>query len=80
MALFAVVFTVCRIVWLPIMMKQMANAGLPWSDVRMMGVAAFYGLNWFWYAKILRILVRGVLGLSDTEEVEVEKKPKQKKA
>ena len=58
-ALFGMVFTLCRIVWLPVMMKQLRNAGLPWSDVRLLGMIAFYCLNLYWYWKIIAILFAG---------------------
>lgn len=74
MALFAIVFTACRIVWLPILMQHVASAGLPWTDIRMLGMMAFYGLNLIWYYKILRILVQGVCGLSPSDAEEAKKK------
>lgn len=60
-AAFALVYTLCRIVWIPIIMHQMHQLGMPWTDVRILGVASFYGLNLFWYYKILKILVDGLL-------------------
>lgn len=61
-ALFAVVFTCCRMLWLPVMYRQLLAAGMPWNDGRMLVFAAFYGLNAYWYAKILRILYKGARG------------------
>ncbi|CAB9527294.1 expressed unknown protein [Seminavis robusta] len=55
--LFAIVFTLCRIIWLPIMMLQLRDHDLPWNDIRLIIVMAFYALNLFWYAKILRIII-----------------------
>jgi hypothetical protein len=42
-ALFALVFTLCRIVWLPIMMRQLIKEGFPWTDLRFLVIVAFYG-------------------------------------
>jgi hypothetical protein len=60
--LFAVVFTLCRILWIPVMMKQLRDHGMEWTDVRLIMVAAFYGLNWYWYAQIIRLFVDGLRG------------------
>ena len=62
--LFALSFTLCRIVWIPIMMKQLVEGTpegdkLEPTDVPVILVGLFYLLNWFWYLKILRILVTG---------------------
>lgn len=59
--LFAVMFTLCRIIWIPIMMMQLRDHGMEWTDIRLIIVMAFYGLNWFWYTKILKILIDGLL-------------------
>jgi hypothetical protein len=66
-ALFATVYTLCRIVWLPIMMNQLYNAGMAWTDPPFLGVMAFYALNVWWYGKILKILVEGVTGKAKKE-------------
>jgi hypothetical protein len=55
--LFAVTFTLCRIIWIPFMMHQLLDDGMPWKDPRLLVLVVFYGLNWFWYSKILRLLV-----------------------
>jgi TLC domain len=68
-ALFGLAFTLCRIVWVPIMAIQLhRQGGLPWSDVRILGVAAFYCLNLYWYYKIIRILVTGGKDESATKD------------
>lgn len=41
------------------MMRQLTTAGLPLTDVRLVVLAAFYGLNCFWYVKMLKIAVQG---------------------
>jgi hypothetical protein len=55
-ALFAIVYTLCRIIWIPILIRQLVSAGMSWRDPRLVGLLAFYGLNLFWYYKILRIM------------------------
>jgi hypothetical protein len=69
---FAVAFTVVRIIWVPVMFRQCLDAGMTLSfrnplrtDPVLCGLAAFYGLNLFWYHKILRILVKNALGKDD---------------
>lgn len=62
--LFAVVYTVCRVVWLPVMMMQLYSRGMAVSDPIIVILTAFYGLNLFWYYKIVRILLRGIKGES----------------
>jgi len=58
--LFAIVYTGCRILWVPYMMKELVDAGMdPYRDARFLCLLAFYGLNCFWYYKILRIIVTG---------------------
>jgi hypothetical protein len=60
--LFAAVYTLCRIVWLPIMLHQLSTAGMAWTEPPFLGVLAFYALNVWWYYKILKILVEGITG------------------
>jgi len=61
--LFALSFTLCRIVWIPVMMQQLlegdGNEKLEPTDIPIILVGLFYILNWFWYLKILRILFTG---------------------
>lgn len=58
--LFAVAFTCCRIIWLPIMIKQTLDDGvLPWNDFRIVAMVTFYCLNLYWYTKILKIIITG---------------------
>jgi hypothetical protein len=67
-AVFALVFTLCRILWIPCMMYQVINYGLFWYDYRVVFLVGFYGLNVFWYFKILRIIVNGVRGKEEEKE------------
>jgi hypothetical protein len=66
--LFGTVFTICRIVWIPYLMFQLTEANMALTDFRLVCLMAFYGLNWFWYYKILGILVNGIKGESSKEE------------
>lgn len=56
---FAVNYTICRIIWIPIMGKQLLAAGLAWNHPIMIALAAFYGLQIHWWIKILQILFKG---------------------
>lgn len=59
-ALFALAFTLCRIVHIPVyLIMPLRRNGLEWTDWIMMGLVVFYILNCFWYFKIVRMLVRG---------------------
>jgi hypothetical protein len=66
--LFGTVFTLCRIVWIPYLMHQLILADMEWTDGRLVCLLAFYGLNWFWYYKILGILVQGARGSKPENE------------
>lgn len=58
--LFALVFTLCRMVWIPIMYAELYGpAGLGWKHPVQLVFGGFYVLNCFWYMKIVRILVTG---------------------
>ncbi|CAJ1942394.1 unnamed protein product [Cylindrotheca closterium] len=67
-AIFALMFTCCRVVWIPLIMKRLLDDGLPWTDYKFLVVIAFYGLNLFWYAKILRIIIFGPPQKEDKKE------------
>jgi hypothetical protein len=71
--LFAAVFTLCRIVWIPVLMRQLATAGLEYTDFRQGFLLGFYVLNWFWYSKILMIIYKAAVG-SKEDDNEKEKK------
>jgi hypothetical protein len=66
--LFGAVFTACRIVWIPYLMHQLVETNMPWTDFRLLCLVAFYGLNWFWYYKILGILVKGIRGSKEKDD------------
>mmetsp|Transcript_24767 Transcript_24767/g.51502 ORF Transcript_24767/g.51502 Transcript_24767/m.51502 type:complete len:237 (-) Transcript_24767:89-799(-) len=68
-ALFALVFTCCRIVWLPIMYRQCLDEGMAWNHPILIVLAGFYGLNLFWYVKILKILYQGIMGTTELQQV-----------
>ena len=64
--LFAIVFTLCRIVWIPIMYYQLISYDneerhprIAWYHPISGLLIAFYILNWYWYVKIVHILVTG---------------------
>jgi len=62
-AVFFLVFTSCRIIWLPIMMKQLHDEGLLFmKDIRQILMLGFYGLNLFWYSKMVKIVLKNVSG------------------
>jgi hypothetical protein len=63
-AIFALAFTVCRVVWIPIMMRQLSVAGMEWTNPILIGLTGFYGLNLYWYAKIVKMLYDGLTGKS----------------
>jgi len=76
--LFAIAFTACRIVWIPIIMYQSYQAmnGFHWtSDMLMPCLSAFYALQLWWWFKIIRILIRGKKeGTEDASKTEINEK------
>ena len=69
-AAFALMFTICRIIWMPIMSYQLYQAGRDQflTDPLQLGLLGFYTLNLFWYHKILRILYQGAKGEAAKKE------------
>jgi hypothetical protein len=57
--IFALTYTVCRIFWIPVMGKELLDAGLEWKDPIIVALAIFYGLQVHWWIKILNILWKG---------------------
>jgi hypothetical protein len=70
---FAFTFTCCRILWIPVMMHQLYQNGILWYDVSFLLLIGFYGLNLFWYSKIIGILLKGDEKDKDYEDM----KPKE---
>ena len=70
---FAVMFTLCRMLWLPYMYRECLDAGMPWTHPALLVMTAFYGLNCVWYYKILGILIRGLLAGKRREEHDITK-------
>jgi hypothetical protein len=56
---FAVTYTLCRIVWIPLMGKELLENGMEWTDIIFLLLVAFYGLQIHWWVKILKILAKG---------------------
>lgn len=61
-ALFALVYTCCRIIWLPILYHQLLQAKMKFNHPVMIVLQGFYGLNCWWYYKILKLLYLGWMG------------------
>ena len=58
---FAVTFTLCRLVWIPLgIINPLLQNGMDWYDWPIVAVSAFYGLNLYWYMKILKILFKNM--------------------
>lgn len=57
--IFALIYTMCRIIWIPFMMKHLLNNGMEHSHPVMIGVGLFYCLNIHWYIKIVKIAIKG---------------------
>lgn len=58
-ALFAITFTLCRIVWIPVLGHQLLSAGLDWFDPILLVLGVFYGIQLHWWIKIIKILKDG---------------------
>jgi hypothetical protein len=71
--LFALTYTCCRIVWIPVMMKQLVvDNGMEYTNVIFVLLVVFYVLQIHWWIKIIKIIWKG--GGSDGEEEEKKKK------
>lgn len=57
--IFAVVYTICRIVWIPIMAKGLLNNGMDLTHPVMVVLGFFYCLNIHWYIKIIKVAIVG---------------------
>ena len=66
-ALFALVYTLCRVVWIPYLGWQLHQHGLAWTVMAVIG--AFYVLNLYWYVKIWKIVMEGVKGQTAKKEL-----------
>jgi len=76
-AAFALNYTLCRIVWIPIMGKQLWDHGLEWHHPIMLALMAFYGLQINWWIKILHIVIHGDGKKSNKNETNGEAKKKE---
>lgn len=57
--LFILVFTACRIVWMPVLSAQLYyQGGVSLTDFRQVLLCGFYALNCYWYYKMIRIIVK----------------------
>jgi hypothetical protein len=63
--LFAIVFTLCRIVWIPILYRQLLTESdgiiITYRHPMMIVLAGFYVLNVVWWMKILRIIYKAAV-------------------
>ena len=57
--IFAVVYTLCRIIWIPFMVKDLLNHGMEYTSPVLICMGLFYCLNIHWYIKIVQIAVNG---------------------
>ena len=57
--LFAISFTLCRIIWVPCIGYYVYSNGVTITELPMLLLFGFYCLNWYWYSKILKILWTG---------------------
>ena len=57
--LFGVVYTLCRIVWIPIMANQLLEGGMDYYHPILIALFAFYLLQINWWIKIIKIALKG---------------------
>ncbi len=57
--IFALVYTGCRMIWIPRMIKDLLDNGMKPSHPSVIGISLFYCLNIYWYIKIIKILIYG---------------------
>ena len=70
--IFAVVFTLCRMVWVPFMAKDLIDEGLEYTHPVLILLMLFYLLQIWWWIKIVRIAIKG-----DNKKSEDENKKKE---
>ena len=57
---FAIVYTLCRLVWIPIgIMQPLLEHGVQWTDWIFLVLLVFYGLQIHWWIKIINIIIKG---------------------
>lgn len=67
--LFTFMFTACRVIYIPLaLIIPVRKHGIEWTHWIMVALVAFYGLNCFWYVKILRIIITGGKKIDKTSE------------
>lgn len=64
---FGILYTLCRIVWIPFMGNQLVEAGMPYHHPILLGLLVFYGLQVWWWIKIIKI---AVVGAKDEEKTD----------
>ena len=74
--IFALVYTMCRMVLIPHMIKELLDNGMRPSHPSVIGVSIFYCLNIHWYIKIIKILIYGPGKKKDEKNEESESKDK----
>jgi hypothetical protein len=70
--IFALVFTACRIVWIPLMMKELYEHQVQPYDWVFLALAAFYILQVYWWIKIIKILIHGRAPVDDQQTTKQE--------
>jgi len=68
--IFAIVYTLCRIVWIPFIMKELYDHDVGFTHPIQLALIAFYGLQVHWWIKIIKI------ALNPPSEEEEKKKDK----
>lgn len=72
--IFAVVYTICRIIWMPFMAKDLFNHGMEYTNPVMVCLGLFYCLNIHWYIKIIKIAINGDGKKNSNDNDEAKKK------
>lgn len=67
--IWAAVYTMCRIIWIPFLMKDLLNNGMETSHPVAIGMSLFYCLNIHWYIKIVKIAIKGPAKKDDNDEI-----------
>jgi len=68
--IFGLLFTLCRVIWIPIMFKELYDNGMEIYDISIIVLAVFYCLNLYWWYKIIMICLNG----GESEKKKSEKK------
>ena len=71
-ALFFLVYTLCRIVYIPFIIDSLRNVGMQWTAGPMIVTCVVYGLQLWWWYKMWRIVIKTARGKASRDDIKPE--------